>query len=54
MSKLVQQLQCGVTAEEYVTLEEDLTTCFISDGAVTLTGVKTYIMLLYQTVAMMQ
>ena len=32
LDELVQQLHCGVTADEYVTVEEDLTTCFTFDG----------------------
>ena len=33
LDELVQQLHCGVTADEYITVEEDLTTCFTFDGA---------------------
>ena len=33
VDELVQQLHCGVTADEYVTVEEDLTTRFTFDGA---------------------
>ena len=33
LNVLLQQLQCGITAEDYVTHEEDLTTCFTSDGS---------------------
>lgn len=33
LDKLVQELRCGITADQYVTVEEDLTTCFTFDGA---------------------
>ena len=33
LDELVQQMHCGVTADEYVAVEEDLTTCFTFDGA---------------------
>ena len=33
LDKLVQEPCCGITADQYVTVEEDLTTCFTFDGA---------------------
>lgn len=33
LNELVQQMDCDVTAEQYINDEEDLTTCFTFDGA---------------------
>lgn len=33
LNELVQQMGCGITGEQYVTDEEDLTTCYSFDGA---------------------
>ena len=33
LDKLIQELHCGITADQYITVEEDLTTCFTFDGA---------------------
>ena len=47
LDELVKQLHCSVTADEYVTVEEDMTTCFTFDGLIEpmkKIGEKTYVL----------